>query len=147
MWTRILIVESHEDFGRDLGLYLSMLAQGYEVVGMAGPATEALEQVARLRPDIALVDLDRRERDGLAVTRAIRESSPDTAVIVLGNLFAEDYRQAALDAGAGEYVDKLDLVEQLAAALAAVARAVHVPARQPVGVAPGIELRIARSHG
>src|SRR5689334_8629618 len=99
MWTRILIVETHEGFRQDLGFYLSMLDASYDVVGAANTAAEALDRASRLHADIALVDLDRRECDGLAITRGIRASSPATAVIAIGNLFAEEYRQAALDAG------------------------------------------------
>src|SRR5262245_33215115 len=121
MRTRILIVAGHEGFQRALGRYLSMLDAGSEVVGAAGTAVEVLERAARLRADIALIDLDRRERDGLALTGAIRASSPATGVIVVGTLLAEDYRRAALVAGAAEYIDKFDLVERLPAALPTVA--------------------------
>src|SRR5437763_11996760 len=135
MSTRVLAVDKHVAFRHDLALYLTLLDQGYEVIGEAGTAADALARVAKLLPDIVLIDIDLPDSGGLLATRQIRAHWPRTKVIVIGNDPAEDYRQAALQAGAIEYVDKLDLVKSLPAILAAATQL--VPRQSAVGVNQG----------
>ena len=116
------MVDHHSGFRQDLAAYLAGLDRGYEVVAQAGTAAEALAQAARLAPDLALVDVDLPGDNGLVATRLLRRARPATAVIVVGDDPAAEYERAALAAGASAYVDKLELVQALPAALAAVAR-------------------------
>jgi DNA-binding response OmpR family regulator len=125
---RVFIADSHTGFRRDLGLYLSMLDGGYQVVGEAGTAADTLRLIARLAPDIVLVDVELPDSNGLHTIRTIRERWPATVVIVISNNPAAEYRQAALDAHAADYIDKIDVVEVLPVVLAAVARRSATPA-------------------
>jgi DNA-binding NarL/FixJ family response regulator len=117
--TRVLIVDHHASFRQSLARYLAILDARYEVVGEAGTDEAALAQVGRLRPDIAFVDIDLPDRNGIATTRCIRIGWPTTAVIALSSHPDEEYCQAALDAGATDCIDKLTLVDRLPAALLA----------------------------
>jgi DNA-binding NarL/FixJ family response regulator len=47
-------------------------AQGIEVVGGAGSADEACQQIAELRPDVALIDIDLGGESGLALAVSSR---------------------------------------------------------------------------
>jgi CheY-like chemotaxis protein len=78
--TRVLVVE---DDGLVAHMVREMLVRaGYEVVGIARDGGAALEAVARLKPDIVLMDLVMPEMDGIEATRRIQEIRP-TPVIVL----------------------------------------------------------------
>ena len=53
MSTRVLAVDKHVAFRHDLALYLTLLDQGYEVIGEAGTAADALARVGISWPDAA----------------------------------------------------------------------------------------------
>lgn len=127
MRTRFLIIDTHPGFRHDLSLYLGLLDAGYEVVGEADTAAGALARIPAQAPDIILTDLDFPDAPGLAVIRRIGAAWPWIPVLVFSNNAAADYRGPALAAGAASYVDKLDLVRELPAALRAVARRGRAP--------------------
>ena len=127
MNTRIVIVDKHPSFRHDLALYLTLLDGRYEVVGEAGTAGDGLARITALAPDIVLTDIDLPDRHGLPIIRRICQSRPGITIIVISNNPALDYRDAALEAGAFAYIDKLELKE-LPDALAAAARRVGTPA-------------------
>lgn len=87
------------------------------VVGEAGEGPGAVEQVARLKPDVALVDIRMPGLSGVDVTRQIREQSPETAVLVLSAYDDDDYVSALLDAGASGYLLKTVRSEELVEAV------------------------------
>jgi DNA-binding NarL/FixJ family response regulator len=68
------------------GLASLLERSGLEVVGQAGDASELMELVARLRPDLAVVDIrmpPTNSIEGLRAARAIQRDFPQTAVVVL----------------------------------------------------------------
>ena len=71
----------------------------------------ALVEYARVRPDWVLMDLRMGGMDGLATTRAIRESDPLARVIIVTEYGDEGSRRAALAAGASGFVLKQNLLE------------------------------------
>src|SRR5258708_18510662 len=56
-------------------MHLLLEAQGIEVVGGAGSAAEALPQIAELRPDVALLDIDLGGESGLALARRVHDDA------------------------------------------------------------------------
>jgi CheY-like chemotaxis protein len=80
---------------------------GYSVV-LAASADEALEQIARARPDLILMDVQLPGQDGLSLTRRLK-SDPATAAIPVVALTAHAMhgdRDLALDAGCAGYIAK-----------------------------------------
>ncbi len=77
-----------------------------EVVGEAGSGQEALELCRQLRPDLVLMDARMPDTDGFAATRAIKEESPTTTVLVVSTYENPDYLLEAITAGAAGYVLK-----------------------------------------
>jgi DNA-binding NarL/FixJ family response regulator len=77
-----------------------------EVVGEASNGTEAVQLAEKLRPQVVVMDCQLPELTGVAATRIILRSHPETAILML-SMHAEDtlVRQA-LDAGARGYVLK-----------------------------------------
>lgn len=74
---RCLIVDDNSGFRQEMGGLLE--EQGVEVVGGAASATEALKQIAQLRPDVTLIDIDLGRDSGLTLATRLRET-PGPAV-------------------------------------------------------------------
>ncbi len=90
------------------------LADGFEVVGEAGDATEAIAVVARTRPDVVVCDLHMPNGGGLAVVAACSE---DTRIVILTVSEQERDLLDAVAAGAVGYLTKSTPGDELRAAL------------------------------
>ena len=122
MKVQTLIASSHNNFRRDLTRCLQLLDPRIAVVGEATTAFDALVSSNELRPDLALLDLSLWPGNGLDLVTYIHRLSPDTAVVVVSTESVADYRQAAIDVGALDYVDVLELTIMLPAILERVER-------------------------
>jgi NarL family two-component system response regulator LiaR len=113
---RILLVDDHDMIRRGLAVFL-LAYDEFLLVGEAANGQEALEQCARLRPDVILMDLMMPVMDGVSATRAIRQRFPDTQVIALTSFSEEKLVETSLQAGAIGYLYKNATVDELAAAI------------------------------
>jgi DNA-binding NarL/FixJ family response regulator len=102
---RLIIADDH-DIART-GLR-GMLADQPDlaVVGEAATGAQAVALARSLRPDLALMDVRMPDGDGLSATRAIRQESPATAVVMVTMHENPEYLLEALRAGAAGYVLK-----------------------------------------
>jgi DNA-binding response OmpR family regulator len=102
---KILVVDDIGD-NRDV-LRAALRNDGYEVAEAGGGAA-ALEAVARLKPDLMLLDLMMPEIDGFQVLRKLRESADcgTMAVIVVTAVTEAESQALALDLGADDYLTK-----------------------------------------
>ncbi|WP_028997130.1 response regulator [Azohydromonas australica] len=107
---RLLIVDDQPLVRRGLALMLSM-EPDMEVVGEAGDGIEAIELARQRRPDVVLMDLHMPRKGGVGATREITASLPQTRVLVLTTLEAEQSVFDAVRAGAMAYLLK-DATEQ-----------------------------------
>jgi DNA-binding NarL/FixJ family response regulator len=100
-----LIVDDHPVTREGLHAALD-LSEDVEVVGEAQSGEEAVEQARVLSPDIVYMDVRMPGMGGIEATKAIREASPDTRVI----LFTVDESRAsiseAIQAGVSGYLLK-----------------------------------------
>ena len=86
---RILVADDHAIF-RDGLRKLLEAADDVTIVGEASNGVECTKMLAKLKPDILLLDLRMPEKDGLGVLEEVNFDSPPTRVIVL--TAAEDDR-------------------------------------------------------
>lgn len=86
------------------------------VVGLATDGGEALQLTQELHPQIVLMDMRMPGIDGLAATRALAETSPQTPVLIL-TTFEDETVQLGLAAGAKGFVLKDSDSERMAAAI------------------------------
>lgn len=107
---RLLVIDDQPVVRRGLVLMLSM-EPDMEVVGEGGDGLEAVEQALKLRPDVVLMDLHMPRKGGVGATREIRSLLPQTRVLVLTTLEAEQSVFDAVRAGAMAYLLK-DASEQ-----------------------------------
>jgi len=76
------------------------------VIGTAPSGNEALEQIKKLRPEIALIDIGMPDKDGIEVTQALHQDASNVKVIILGMIDLSDEIMACIEAGAAGYVLK-----------------------------------------
>ena len=107
----LLVIEDDSQIRRFLRATLTN--QGYKLLE-ATTAQEGMNQVATRHPDLIILDLGLPDKDGLEVTRLLREWS-NTPIIVLLARDQEGDKVAALDAGADDYLTKPFGTEELLA--------------------------------
>lgn len=80
---------------------------GIEVVGTAANGQEAVEQAARLRPDVITMDIEMPVMDGITAVRRIMSRRP-VPILMFSSLTFEGARATldALDAGAADFLPK-----------------------------------------
>ena len=116
---RVLIADDHAVVREGLRAFLA-LQDDVEVVGEAADGEEAVRAVARLEPDVALVDLVMPRVDGIQAIGRIRTERPDTRVIVLTSFVDEDKMLPAVRAGAVGYLLKDVAPQELVSAIRTV---------------------------
>ena len=80
--------------------------EGIEIAGEASNASEAVEMIRRLRPDVVLLDFKMPDGNGLSVLKEIRSEKLSPLVLMFTNYPHLQYRDACLDAGAHYFFDK-----------------------------------------
>ena len=101
----VLVVEDFEDNRFMMRRLLEM--SGYRVVEAVN-GNQAVEEAARQRPDIILMDLSLPQLDGLAATRRIRaqDGLKKVPIVAVSAHDSADFHAEALAAGCNEYVTK-----------------------------------------
>ena len=118
---RVLIADDHGIVRSGLRKLLES-EDGIEVVAEAGDGVEARDRAIEVRPDLAILDVKMPRMGGLEATRAIRESAPEVAVLMLSMHDEDRYLFEALKAGASGYVLKRAADRELIDAIRAVER-------------------------
>ena len=102
---RLVLVDDHEVTRVGLKTLLGACPQ-FEVIGEAASAAEALEAVARLKPDLLLLDVRLPDGSGIEVCRRVQEMDVDTKVLVLTSYADDSLVFDAIAAGADGYLLK-----------------------------------------
>lgn len=89
----------------------------FRIVGEASDGEEAVRQVAALRPDIAIVDVDMPRLNGLELLRRLRQLASPVKAIILTMYKEEDVFNSAMDLGAKAYIVKDNAANDIMAAL------------------------------
>lgn len=116
---RVIIVDDHAILREGLKTLLG-LSEGIEVVGGAASGKEAIDLVARLLPDIVLMDIAMPAMDGIECTRRITKLYPGVRVLVLSQHDNQEYVLSAVKAGASGYILKKVVSMDLISAIEAV---------------------------
>jgi two-component system, NarL family, response regulator NreC len=92
-----------------------------EVVGEAADGQAAIEETARLRPDVVLMDVEMPRLNGVEATRRITRAHHDVRILMLSMYDEPELVARCLEAGASGYLLKDAAVADLAGAIEAVA--------------------------
>jgi two-component system response regulator DevR len=117
---RIFLLDDHEVVRRGIAELLGAVP-GFEVVGEAGRAHQALARVLAVKPDVAILDARLPDGSGIDVCREIRSALPQTYCLILTSYDDEEAVLASVLAGASGYVLKevrtaglVDAIRQIA---------------------------------
>jgi two-component system response regulator NreC len=129
----LLLVDNNPGFLRVLSHFLDRYGHGELVIaGTALGGKEALTKAESLRPQVILIDLSMTDLHGLQAIPQLRSMLPDAVIIALTFMDSDNYRQAALAAGANDFVSKSKLDTDL---LPAIWRVFETCARRAGGTA------------
>ena len=117
--TRVLLADDHAVLRAGLAALINAQPD-MEVAGEAGDGAEALEQAARLRPDVVLLDLTMPNRSGFDALRDLVRQCPESRVLVLTMHDDPAYGRSVMAAGALGYVTKKAADREVLSAIRAV---------------------------
>lgn len=117
---RVVLADDHAVVRAGLRAVLAASAD-ITVVGEATNGRDAVAMVARLKPDVVVMDLSMPEMDGTAATKEIVAAGGTTRVLILTMHSEEEYLMPLLEAGATGYLVKSAADRELEHAVRAVA--------------------------
>jgi two-component system nitrate/nitrite response regulator NarL len=142
---RVYVAEDHPVYREGLTRILGQ-RPAFELVGEASDGREALDEIRTIVPDVALMDIQMPELDGLAVLNAIRRDGLVTKVALLSGAFDSELVYTAIAAGADAVLPKTSGPEVVARAIVTVAEGGTVlPAELHGGLAGEIRKLGARA--
>ena len=118
---RVMLVDDHEVVR---GGVRAMLQDTDDIIVTAEAASvqEAIDEAARSRPDVIVMDVRLTDGSGIEATRQIRADRPATRVLMLTSFADDEALFASIMAGASGYVLKQVNAEELLRAIRAVGR-------------------------
>ena len=102
---KIFLVDDHPVVRDGLVAILSTQPD-FAVVGDAGDGQTAVSQIAALRPDVILLDLEMPGMDGVETLKLLRQQDPNTKAIVFTAFDTDERIVTAVQAGAQGYLLK-----------------------------------------
>jgi DNA-binding NarL/FixJ family response regulator len=116
MSIRVFLLDDH-DLVREGIRTLLETDEDIEVVGEAATATEALTRIPLAKPDVAILDVQLEEGNGIEVCRDVRSAVPGLACLILTSFADDEALYASVMAGASGFVLKQikarDLIEDV----------------------------------
>lgn len=113
---RIVVADDHNIFRRCI-VSLIETTDGMEVVGEADDGHEALRQIRKKHPHVAIVDIKMPSMHGIEVTGQVQKLDIDTKVVILSAYYDHTSVRRALKYGASGYVIKDGEAEELMIAI------------------------------
>ncbi len=102
---RVMLVDDQMILAEGLKSVLDT-SDDISVCGIAGDGAEAVTLAEKLAPDVILMDIRMPNMNGVAATKRIKESSPQTKIIILTTFDDSDYILSAINNGASGYLLK-----------------------------------------
>ncbi|MFZ1701737.1 MAG: response regulator transcription factor [Pyrinomonadaceae bacterium] len=117
---KILIAEDHQTVREGIRLLVDSQPD-MEVVGEAGDGETAVQEAARLSPDLVLMDISMPTLNGLKATKRLRAISPTLKILTLTRHTDDGYLRQVIAAGANGYVLKQSAPTELINAIRSIA--------------------------
>src|SRR6185436_1804068 len=111
---RVLLVD---DYVPLLKALTRLLEHDCHLVGHATTVAELFELVGICQPDVVVLDISLPDRNGIEACRQLRLVQPDVKIVMLTAMDDERIREAALQAGASDFVIKALVDEYLEPAI------------------------------
>jgi DNA-binding NarL/FixJ family response regulator len=117
---RVLIVDDHEVLASSLAMVLDA-EDDISTAGVATTLEQARDLIVSLKPDVVLLDHRMPDGDGVAAIPALRSLLPSIGVVMLTASSADHVLLAAIEAGASGFLSKTRSIDEVTAAVRAVA--------------------------
>lgn len=117
--TRVLVVDDHAVVIQGIKSAIAGM-KGFQLVGEAVSGERALELVAKLRPDIVIMDISLGDGNGVDFSRRIKAEYPETKIIVYSMFSDKEYVIELFKAQISGYVLKQDSFDEFLMALQVV---------------------------
>jgi len=82
------------------------ISLGHQVIAEFSSASELIEHIEELKPDIVTLDITMPDMDGLTATRILKNILPDVKVIIISAISQPDIEKEAKKCGAYEFIRK-----------------------------------------
>ena len=119
--TRIIIADDHQLFRNGLKMLLESIPE-FEIAGEASNGEEFLQVLKNSPADIALMDINMPEMDGIEATRKGLKIDPSVSIIALSMYGEEEYYYKMVDAGAKGFILKDSDISEVREAILTVRR-------------------------
>jgi two-component system response regulator DevR len=116
MAVRVFLLDDHEVVRRGVRDLIES-HDGFDVVGEAGTAKEALARIPPTAPDVAIIDMQLPDGNGVEVCREVRSANAGVQCLILTSFADDEALFDAIMAGAAGYLLKqikgTDLVDAI----------------------------------
>ena len=137
MPTRVVLADDHVLVRQ--GIKSLLEREGMQVLAEASDGQEAVHQVEKLNPDVAIFDIGMPMLNGMDAARTVSRSCPKTKAILLTQHDEDQYVSEALNAGVKGYVLKSQVANDLVQAIRQVLRG-------DVYLSPGIAAAVISAY-
>jgi DNA-binding NarL/FixJ family response regulator len=112
-WTEAVVIEILivEDNARFRNMLRNSLQECFPFarISTAPEGDTALHKIKGKKPDLIFMDIRMPGKSGLVLTREIKQQNQDIVIVVLTNMDASEYREAAFASGADFFLSKESL--------------------------------------
>ena len=91
--------------------------EGLSVIGEAANGSDAITLVNENKPDVAILDINMPELNGIETTELLRKNYPELKIIIISMHSDEVFPQRLLKAGANAYLTKDSGIEEISHAI------------------------------
>jgi two-component system nitrate/nitrite response regulator NarL len=101
---RCVLVDDNREFLASASQLLE--SQGVDVVGIASTSSDALRLTKKLKPDVALVDIELENEDGIELAEELAAKTPSTRVVLISSYERDDLSDLISDSPAVGFLPK-----------------------------------------
>ena len=116
---RIFLAEDHVAIREVLAVYIQTRPH-LKVVGEASNGLQVVEQCARLKPNLLLLDIDLPGMNGISIAHMLTASTPETHILIFSSHYDAATVRQVLEAGARGIIEKTSPIETLMKAIETV---------------------------
>ena len=113
---KVMIVEDHPIFRKGLAQLIND-EKDMEICGEAQDVIDAKKALAKVKPDLMIVDLTLKGASGLGFIKDVHKQMPDLPILVLSMHDESIYAERVLRAGARGYVMKQEMTNKVIVAI------------------------------
>jgi two-component system invasion response regulator UvrY len=129
----VMVVDDHSLLREAWGVLLSQHEE-FEMAGDAGDSETAIEMIRNRRPDVIMLDISIKPKDGFEMVKHILHASPNSKVLALSMHSLPAYAKKMLQLGAKGYVTKNTSIEEVVRALIQVSQGKNYVCREIVEI-------------